>query len=254
MAFTRGADMKYFSFFLAIFLHCLRLNAFEYSMLPNATLQSQTINSSIGTSLDCLLEKSLLSVCVVSVEHSSLLKQWWYGSNPGGAGFFISPQGHLITNKHVIEGYSNPTIFLSFSDRHVKASIIAKHPTEDIALLKIDDLENLSFSYFEISSIPGEIGDWVFCPRAKGICLWSSHLLIFPSLGKIVGETNDPFTILSMGCAFGNSGSPVLNLEGSVIGVMTQQPRLSEGNTEEDIGATLITPINKFKDWIREYL
>ncbi|HEX2580327.1 MAG TPA: trypsin-like peptidase domain-containing protein [Rhabdochlamydiaceae bacterium] len=189
----------------------------------------------------------------MEVQHASWWNQVCYGGNPGGTGFFISPQGHLITTRHVIEGYSNPTIFLSFSDRSVKASIIAVHPTEDIALLKIDDLNNLQFSYFELSSIPGEIGDWVFSPLAMGVCGWSSHLLLLPAMGKIIGGSNNPSLLaLSMGCVKGNSGSPILNLEGHLIGVATQKPVISDNDRE--IGATLFTPLDKFKDWIKENL
>jgi hypothetical protein len=244
--------MKQCSFFLALFLHCLRLNAFEYPMLPNAVLQSQAINSPIGSSLDSLLEESLSKICVVAVDHCGLLKKLRYDGKSGGAGFFISPQGHLLTSKHVIEGCCNPIIFLSFGNRHTKASIIAQHPTEDVALLKIDDLDNLSFSYFELSSIPAETGDWVFSPRIKGICpKESNHLLALPSIGKIIGERNNsPDIIVSMGAIFGNSGSPLLNLEGNVIGIVKGAPLLDN----EDFGATDIVPVNKFEDWIREYL
>jgi S1-C subfamily serine protease len=243
--------MKQHLFFLAVFFHCLRLNAFEYPMLPNAILQSQTINSPIGSSLDCLLEKSLSKICMVTFDHSGLLKKLWY-DQPSGTGFFISPQGHLLTSKHLIEGRCNPIIFLTFENRYVQASVIAQHPTEDVALLKIDDVDNLSFSYFDISSIPGEVGDWVFAPRVKGMCQSGANpLLILPSMGKIIGETNDSFTlIVSMRCIDKNSGSPILNLEGNVIGIIEGQAGI-EG---KGCGATLIVPVNKFEDWIREYL
>lgn len=237
--------MKGCLFFLVIFLHSLRIHAFEYPMLPNATLQSQTTNGPIASVLDSLLEKALLNVCVVRVEKPNLIMGY-------GAGFFISPYGYLITNKHVVEHGSHLTIFLGFSNDWVKASVIARHPTEDVALCKIDDVDNLHFPYFEISSIPGEIGDWVFSPRVKGMCSESNHLLIFPSLGKIVGEIVDPsFSIVSMSVVFGNSGSPILNLEGKVVGILTRQPT-TESNPDENIGAVLMIPIHGFQDWIND--
>jgi S1-C subfamily serine protease len=250
--------MKQLFFFVAVFLQCLQGNALEYAMLENATLQSQVSNNPIGSSLDHLLEQAIAAVCCICVESEdmSIFQRWWYGEQKGmGTGFFVSPQGHFITNKHVIEVGSKVTVFSSFSSCGVKASIIAEHPTEDVALLKMDDLINFPFSYLSISSMPGEIGDWVFAPRVRGICPQFDHLLIMPSLGKIIGTTTltDPTSslspLLSMGIVRGNSGTPILNLEGNVIGIAT---RIACITTDDPI-ITLMVSVDSFSQWLKNY-
>src|SRR4051812_25437343 len=133
-------------------------------------------------------------------------KKWWSGKKEsGGTAFFVTLQGHLITNKHVVERNTNYFLFPAFADCFLKVRVIARHPTLDVALLKIDEPYNGPFSCLKITSVPGKIGDWVFSLRGRGWVYESNHLLLLPSIGKIIGHV-DPYILLSMAGTVGNSG------------------------------------------------
>lgn len=247
--------MKSCLFFLMVLMQWMQVEAFQYEMLGNATLQSQKNGHPIGASLDSLLEKALANICVVAVERCNPITNWWYGAS-GSTGFFISAEGHLITAKHSIVDYCNPIVYLSDTKHALNAQVIAMHPTEDVAILKIDTIDGLPYSFFEISSIPEENGDWVFSTRCRGICTDTDHLLVTPSLGKVIGKTGDSdmYTVLSFTAVRGNSGSPVFNLKGSIVGVLKGIPSLSTAPHDHGLGVTVMVSIHYLKDWISEVL
>ncbi len=252
--------MKCFFSFLLLFLCYLRMEALEYPMVPGVTLNDHTPSICISTELlDTFVEKALSSFCMIgngeATHLSDRLKQGWYNGKGGGTGFFITHEGHLITNKHVIESMSNPIAFLGLTGHCVKTSIVAVHPTKDLAILKIDKPHHINLSYLRMSFIPEEIGNWVFSLRGRGI-VDHSRLFALPSMGKVIGyvENNsfDAYTVLSIGISEGNSGSPLLNLEGKVIGIITR--KAAQDGLIGDVGASLALSIHEVKDWIEETL
>ncbi len=145
-----------------------------------------------------------------------------------GSGFFISGEGHLITNYHVIEGQTDisVTLFLptrrGYERRELKrVRILAMHPLRDLALLQIDreELGDHEISPLTISSSPGvRVGDPVF---AIGNPLGLERSVtqgIVSSTTRTIGHLRFIQTDASINP--GNSGGPIFNARGEVVGVV----------------------------------
>ncbi len=136
-----------------------------------------------------------------------------------GSGFIISPDGYILTNNHMVEGAEKVTVELA-DDRKFTAEIKGTDPDSDIALVKIDadDLPYLEFA----DSDKLEVGEWVL---AIGNPLSFSHTVtagIVSAKGRSVGLANiENFIQTDAAINRGNSGGPLLNLEGKVVGMNT---------------------------------
>jgi len=136
-----------------------------------------------------------------------------------GSGFIISPDGYILTNNHMVEGAEKVTVELA-GGRKFTAEITGTDPDSDIAVIKID-ADNLP--YLELAdSDTLEVGEWVL---AIGNPLGFSHTVtagIVSAKGRSVGLANiENFIQTDAAINFGNSGGPLLNLEGKVVGMNT---------------------------------
>jgi len=136
-----------------------------------------------------------------------------------GSGFIISPDGYILTNNHMVEGSEKVTVELA-NDRKFTAEIIGTDPDSDIAVIKID-ADNLP--YLELAdSDTLEVGEWVL---AIGNPLGFSHTVtagIVSAKGRSVGLANiENFIQTDAAINRGNSGGPLINLEGKVVGMNT---------------------------------
>jgi serine protease Do len=136
-----------------------------------------------------------------------------------GSGFIISPDGYILTNNHMIEGAEKVTI--EFEDgRKFTAEIKGTDPDSDIAVVKID-ADKLPYLEFADSDTL-EVGEWVL---AIGNPLSFSHTVtagIVSAKGRSVGLANiENFIQTDAAINRGNSGGPLLNLEGKVVGMNT---------------------------------
>ena len=136
-----------------------------------------------------------------------------------GSGFIISPDGYILTNNHMVEGAEKVTVELA-DDRKFTAAITGTDPDSDIAVIKIE-ADNLP--YLELAdSDTLEVGEWVL---AIGNPLGFSHTVtagIVSAKGRSVGLANiENFIQTDAAINRGNSGGPLLNLEGKVVGMNT---------------------------------
>lgn len=144
----------------------------------------------------------------------------------GGSGVIISPDGEILTNHHVIEGFrgsQDPTITVKLSDgREMKAKVVGKDKELDIALIKIEGA-HLPFAKLGNSEAT-KVGEWVV---AIGNPLGLEHTVtqgIISAKGRTPRELGGGFgAFLQTDAAInrGNSGGPLLNLRGEVVGINT---------------------------------
>ena len=141
----------------------------------------------------------------------------------GGSGVLISPDGEILTNYHVIEGQkggeSSIEVKLS-SGRTFKAKVLGRDKELDIALIKID-AKRLPFAKLGNSEAM-RVGEWVV---AIGNPLGLDHTVtqgIISAKGRqISGPGLESFLQTDAAINRGNSGGPLLNLRGEVIGINT---------------------------------
>ena len=150
-----------------------------------------------------------------------------------GSGFVISSDGFIVTNNHVVENASD--IQVTFTDGlKLEAKLIAFDAETDLALLKVDsrDLPYLEFG----DSDTAKVGNWVMAignPHGLGGTVTAG---IVSARGRMLGGRYDDFIQTDASINRGNSGGPLFDLEGKVIGVNSMIISPSGGS----IGLSLI--------------
>src|SRR5207253_7919982 len=135
-----------------------------------------------------------------------------------GSGFIIDPDGSILTNNHVIEGAERIQVKLS-DGRSLRARVIGADPDSDIALIKVDGQSRLPVAPLGDSSTL-RMGEWV-C--AIGNPLGYEHTVtvgVVSYLGrKLFDASLDNYIQTDAAINFGNSGGPLINSRGEVIGI-----------------------------------
>ena len=168
-----------------------------------------------------------------------------------GSGFVLDEEGHIITNDHVVTG--SDEIYVKLSDNtEFSAKIVGTDPKTDLALLKIDVKQKLPFVAFG-DSAKSRIGDVVIAignPLGFGGTVTTG---IISSKGRDLGmnqdELVDDFIQTDAAINTGNSGGPLFDVEGKVIGLNTSVPDINGGT---NIGIGFAIPSNTVKDIVNQ--
>ncbi|RJL08640.1 Do family serine endopeptidase [Paracoccus siganidrum] len=140
-------------------------------------------------------------------------------SNALGSGFVISADGFIVTNNHVIDGADEIEIEF-YSGKRLPATVVGRDPNTDVALLKVDSEDALPFVKFGDSD-SARVGDWVLAlgnPLGQG---FSASSGIVSARNRELSGTYDDYLQTDAAINRGNSGGPLFNLQGEVIGVNT---------------------------------
>lgn len=136
-----------------------------------------------------------------------------------GSGFFISADGYVVTNNHVVENATKVTV-VDHEGKEFDAEVIGTDPRTDLALLKIHNVSDLPF--VEFADTEARVGDWVIAvgnPFGLGGTVTAG--IISGSGRDISGSATGDFIQIDAAVNRGNSGGPAFNLEGEVVGVNT---------------------------------
>jgi Do/DeqQ family serine protease len=135
-----------------------------------------------------------------------------------GSGFVFDPAGYILTNNHVINGATSITV--TFQDGTIlPATIVGKDSAADLAVLKIDAGHKLAFVSFGDSG-KLRVGDWVMAIGNPFGLPGSTSAGIVSALDRNIHEnTFDDFIQTDATINRGNSGGPLFDLDGKVIGV-----------------------------------
>ncbi len=141
-------------------------------------------------------------------------------TNSLGSGFVIDPEGYIVTNNHVIENADE--IVVNFSDgSSLPASLIGTDSKTDIALLRVTPPAPLAFVPFG-DSAASRVGDWVLAiGNPFGLGGSVSAGIISARNRDINSGPYDDFIQTDAAINRGNSGGPLFNMAGEVIGVNT---------------------------------
>jgi serine protease Do len=138
-----------------------------------------------------------------------------------GSGFFISEDGYLVTNNHVVEGGAEFTV-VSDSGKEFDAKLVGTDPRTDLAVLKVDP-DGAKFTYVDFADdAQVRVGDWVVAvgnPFGLGGTVTAG---IVSARGRDIGAgPYDDFLQIDAAVNRGNSGGPAFNLGGQVVGINT---------------------------------
>ena len=166
-----------------------------------------------------------------------------------GSGFVIDKSGIVITNNHVVEGADEITVSFPNRDDYT-ATVIGRDALSDIAVLRIehengDDFPAVKWGDDEAS----RIGDWVMAignPFGQNGTVTAG---IISARNRNLGNTNDvDFIQTDASINRGNSGGPLFNMKGEVIGVNTAIVSPSGGN----VGIGFSIPSNHAKNIVEQ--
>ena len=136
-----------------------------------------------------------------------------------GSGFFISADGYIVTNNHVVDHATDVTV-TTVDGKTMPAKVIGTDAKTDLALLKVTDGGNYPFVSFASES--PRVGDWVIAvgnPFGLGGTVTAG---IVSARGRDIGSgPYDDFLQIDAPVNRGNSGGPTFNSEGEVVGVNT---------------------------------
>ena len=164
-----------------------------------------------------------------------------------GSGVIINKQGHVLTNAHVIEGANVIEVLLAKSKKKLHAKVLGIDPKTDLALLKLDG--NVALTPLDLGDSDAlRVGDAVI---AIGNPFGYSHTVtsgIISAKGRVIGTgPYDNFLQTDAAIHPGNSGGPLLDIRGRVIGINTAV-------SNEGAGIGFAIPINLAKQVSRDLL
>ncbi len=166
-----------------------------------------------------------------------------------GSGFFISSDGYLLTNHHVIDEADEIVVRLT-DRREFDATVVGTDPRSDLALLKVE-AEDLPFLKFA-NSEDVEVGDWVVAIGSPFGLDFSASAGIVSAIGRNIpngtGGNYVPFIQTDVAINPGNSGGPLFNLKGEVVGVNSQIYTNSGGS----IGLSFAVPASLSKNVVAQ--
>ena len=161
-----------------------------------------------------------------------------------GSGFIISPNGEILTNYHVVEGAQKLTVTL-YDGREYNAKVLGFEAASDVALIKIEetnlpyvtlgDSETL-FVGDEVAAIGNPLGELTY----------SMTVGYVSAMDRYVNTDGTPINMMQIDAAInsGNSGGPLFDMHGTVVGIITAKysGTTGSGTTIEGIGFAI--PIN----------
>ena len=194
---------------------------------------------------------------VVQVTSSVVSSDPFFGEQRGealGSGFVIDDAGHVITNYHVVEGANEVYVNFSGEDR-LKAEIVGVDPSTDLALLEIEaharaltPLELGNSDAVRVGDDVVAIGNPFGLERSVTAGIVSA---LQRQIESPAGFAIDKVIQTDAAINKGNSGGPLLDAEGKVIGVNTQ---IATAGGEGNVGIGFAVPVNTVKEVASELI
>ena len=217
--------------------------------VQSGTAEPATFPSSGGKKISDIYEGAKHGV--VQVTSTSVVSDSFFGAQEQqaqGSGFVIDKDGHVVTNYHVVEGAKK--VQVSFSDEEeMNATVVGTDPSTDIAVLKIQGAMSRSLTPLTLGdSSQVKVGDAVVAIGNPFGLERTVTAGIVSALQRQIQAPNgfqiDEVIQTDAAINHGNSGGPLLNANGDVIGVNAQIETESGGN----VGIGFAIPIDTVKD------
>ncbi len=194
---------------------------------------------------------------VVNITSTQVAYDFFYRAVPQqgqGSGFILDKQGHILTNNHVIEGAQ--IVEVTTADKHkFKAQVVARDRNHDLALLQIQGSSNLQPAVLA-ESTNLVVGQQVYAignpfgfngTMTRGI-ISAIRSIEMPSGNKIEDAIQTDASVNP-----GNSGGPLLNSHGEVIGITTLIASNPNGGADQSAGIGFAIPISTAKAVLSDF-
>ena len=187
------------------------------------------LNANANNSYADLVDELMPSVVNISTEKDAVNRDEYIDNmmlNPNlkgrealGSGFFIRDDGHILTNAHVIYGAKKVTVITN-DDKSFEAKVVGTDKTSDLAVLKIENPNKEKFHPVKFGNADkSRIGDIVLTfgnPYGLGVSVSQG---IISAKSRNIGLSEQQYIQTDAAINQGNSGGPMFDLNGEVIGV-----------------------------------
>lgn len=221
---------------------------------PQVDNSITTINVSDNSHVVGIVEK--ISPSVVNVETKSTSYSWFgrrVVSSGAGTGVIISEDGYILTNNHVIEGADEVSITTN-TNKDYDAEVVVADSSKDLAIIKVIEKVKLTAATIgnsdevqvgeEVLAIGNVLGRY---PNSvtKGIVSGLGRPIITEGSSRLYGDLHELEDLIQTDTAInsGNSGGPLVNMKGEVIGINT-----AIDGSAQNIGFSV--PINHAKELV----
>ena len=208
--------------------------AYEKTAKPITFLNSGTDGNSAnfteGSIADIANKVSESVVSIITSTKTTNLFGQSYDSAAAGTGVIVTSDGYILTNKHVINGANEVTVVLDDGTTYEKVEVVATDPLNDIAFLKIDGVSDLSAATLgdsktitvgqQVIAIGNALGEYQNTVTAGIISGTGRSVTASDGNGYNV-ETLTDMIQTDAAINSGNSGGPLVNAAGEVIGINT---------------------------------
>ena len=150
-----------------------------------------------------------------------------------GTGFVVSSDGLMITNAHVVDGAQEITVKLGDGDAELPAQLLGGDPSQDLAVLQVDARPS-GLPALQLASDPVEVGDPVYAIGSPFGLSQTFTSGIVSAVGRDISAPDGSAitNVIQTDAAInpGNSGGPLLDADGTVVGVNSQIASRGGGN------------------------
>jgi serine protease Do len=252
-----GASFLAGAIFFALSFGFLQKTVNDQPLLSQAVVRAESLSTTVTANNFVAIVKKVKPAVVKVISESIVESRSIFGDDffdqffnapqrqekrsGEGSGFFISADGYILTNNHVVKDAVKVKIY-NIDKQEFTAKIIGTDPKTDLALLKIN-VKNVSYVDLGDSSAV-EVGEWVLAignPFGQDSTVTSG---IISAKGRQLGLAQyEDFLQTDAAINLGNSGGPLINMKGEAIGINSTILTPSAGN----IGIGFAIPSNMAK-------
>ena len=217
-----------------------------------AQVQTVKVDGKTQMSMSEVYASNVNSVVSINVSATTNYFGQQVETAASGTGFFITQDGYILTNHHVVSGASSVSVTL-YNGESYDAKVIGSDEDYDIAVLKIDvtgatpvvlgDSSKLAIGE-SVAAVGNPLGELTFS-MSEGIV---------SCVNRAINVDGTPFNMIQVDCSInpGNSGGPLVNLYGEVVGIVSAKYSTYSSTTVEGLGFAI--PIDDVKSIITDIM
>ena len=217
-----------------------------------AQVQTVKVDGKTQMSMSEVYASNVNSVVSINVSATTNYFGQTVQTAASGTGFFITQDGYILTNHHVISGASSVKVTL-YNGETYDAKVIGSDEDYDIAVLKIDVTGATPVVLGDSSKVA--IGESVAAVgNPLGELTFSMSEGIVSCVNRAINVDGTPFNMIQVDCSInpGNSGGPLMNLYGEVVGIVSAKYSTYSSTTVEGLGFAI--PIDDVKSIITDIM
>ncbi len=217
--------------------------------LHGSGTDGNSANFTEGSIADVAERVSESVVSIVTSTKTTSLFGGSYTSQAAGTGIIVSADGYILTNRHVVDGASEVTVVLDDGTTYEEVEVVVVDPSNDVAFLKIADVDNLKAATLgdsktisvgqQVIAIGNALGQYQNTVTS-GIVSGTGRSLTASDSNGSNSELLSDMIQTDAAINSGNSGGPLVNAAGEVIGINT-----ATSSTAENMGFAI--PISSVK-------